>query len=297
MKLSRALLVAGLVVLSAAGVIALTVAGGDERPAPEPTPTPRAEATPSPTATATPEPTPAPPPPLWEQLETRGKNLAVGITEPNPNLVSTSDQIPEPFARWRTALGRIDPAIYRLILYWPAIQPLAEVAPDYDAINGGCLRDKLPCAPYRGVRDQLRALATRQREGGWEALVVVTGTPDWAARPPSGCERSRTGSSNRLPRTDALPAYRRLVRGTLALAAPGGRHAALLGAVERAQPPVLVLAAARVLLGRRAERLDRPVRRDRALAAPRAGGAPPATSATCSASSRRWSAGCRSRPP
>ena len=222
MRLPRALTVAGLVVLCAAGIIVLALAGGDERPAPEPTPSPRAEATPSPTPTATPEPTPTPPPPLHEQLETRGRGIAVGITEPNPNFVSTSEQIPEPFARWRTELGRIHPAIYRLILYWPAIQPLAEVPPDFDAINGGCLRDKLPCAGYGGVRDQLRALATRQREGGWEALVVVTGTPDWAAREPYGCERRSTAPSNRLPRPDALDAYRRLVRGTLELARQEG---------------------------------------------------------------------------
>ncbi len=80
------------------------------------------------------------------------------------------------------------------------------------------MRDIQPCGPYAGVRDQLRALATRQAGGGWEALVVIAGTPDWAARPPSGCERSSITPANRLPRTDALPAYRRLVRDVLKVA-------------------------------------------------------------------------------
>ena len=36
------------------------------------------------------------------------------------------------------------------------------------------------------MRDQLRALAARQKEGGWEGFVVITGTPEWAARPAVG---------------------------------------------------------------------------------------------------------------
>jgi hypothetical protein len=220
----RALPVAALALLCAVGVFALARAGGDEAPAPPPPPAPRAEATPTATPTAAPAatPTPEPPPPLWEQLETRGRRLGIGVTEPNPNLVSTSDEIPEPFARWRRALGRMHPAVYRLTLYWPALQPSAGAPADLGAINGGCMREILPCAPYGGVRDQLRALGTRQRQDGWEALVVVAGTPEWAARPPSGCERSRIEPANRMPRTDALPAYRRLVRDVLALAREEG---------------------------------------------------------------------------
>jgi hypothetical protein len=201
-------------------VLVLAGGGSDEQPAE----TPRAEGTPAPEETPAPEPeaTPEPPPPLHEQLETRGRRLAVGVTEPNPNLVSTSEQIPEPFARWRTELGKVGPAVYRLVLYWPAIQPEAGAPPDLDGFNGGCMRDKQPCAGYGGVRDQLRALASRQRDGGWEALVVVAGTPEWAARPASGCERRRIGPTNRMPRTDALGAYRRLVTDVLAAAREEG---------------------------------------------------------------------------
>ncbi|MGH2969674.1 MAG: hypothetical protein ACRDK0_11515, partial [Solirubrobacteraceae bacterium] len=130
--------------------------------------------------------------------------------------------MPEPFRRWRRALGRMHPALYRLVLYWPALQPSADAPADLGAINGGCLRDKQPCGPYAGVRDQLKALASRQRDGGWEGFVVVAGTPEWAARPPSGCERRRIGPTNRMPRTDALGAYRRLVADVLRVAREEG---------------------------------------------------------------------------
>ena len=51
---------------------------------------------------------------------------------------------------------------------------------------------------------------------------MITGTPEWAARPASGCERRRTGPTNRMPRTDALPAYRKLARDILAVAREEG---------------------------------------------------------------------------
>jgi hypothetical protein len=159
---------------------------------------------------------------LWKSLETRGKRIAVGISEQNPNFVSPSPDIPQPFARWRDALGKLHPALMRLVVYWPSIQPSAGAPADLGAINGGCLRDKTPCAAFLGVRDQLRALAARQKEGGWEGFVVITGTPEWAARPASGCERRRIGPTNRMPRTDALPAYRKLVGDILRVARQEG---------------------------------------------------------------------------
>ena len=116
----------------------------------------------------------------------------------------------------------MSPALYRIVVYWPSIQPSANAPADLTAINGGCMRDKLPCAGYAGIRDQLRALATRQREGPAEGFVMITGTPEWAARPPSGCERRRIGPTNRMPRSDAMQAYESLVRGVLALARKEG---------------------------------------------------------------------------
>jgi hypothetical protein len=63
------------------------------------------------------------------------------------------------------------------------------------------------------VLDQLRALAARQREGGWEALVVFMGTPEWAAGRPSGCRSEAVFGAPR-----DLAAYRRLVSDVLDLA-------------------------------------------------------------------------------
>ena len=36
------------------------------------------------------------------------------------------------------------------------------------------MREVGPCLGWGGVREQLRALASRQREGGWKTLVVIT---------------------------------------------------------------------------------------------------------------------------
>jgi hypothetical protein len=55
-----------------------------------------------------------------------------------------------------------------------------------------------------------------------QVLVVLSGSPDWAARPARGCEAGGTEPRSRAPRTSALPAYQRLVRETLALAAREG---------------------------------------------------------------------------
>ena len=80
------------------------------------------------------------------------------------------------------------------------------------------MREVGPCLGWVGVRQQLQALATRQRDGGWQTLVVLTGTPDWAAAPPSGCEREKTTPRARAPRPDALPAYRQLILDVLKVA-------------------------------------------------------------------------------
>ena len=94
--------------------------------------------------------------------------------------------------------------------------------------NGGCLRDKQPCAAYGGLRDQLQALAARQREGGWETLVVMSGTPEWAARPAGGCERDNTTPRSRpRARHGDLHAVR---RARARRGARAGRGAASTGA-------------------------------------------------------------------
>ena len=48
-------------------------------------------------------------------------------------------------------------------------------------------------------------------------LAVITGTPDWAARPASGCERSGTQPRSRAPKASAMGAYRKLVTDVAAL--------------------------------------------------------------------------------
>ena len=71
-----------------------------------------------------------------------------------------------------------------------------------------------PCGAYLSLRDQLGALAARQKEGGWVALVVLHGTPEWAARPAGGCERDETMPRSR-PARD-MADYGRFVGAVLA---------------------------------------------------------------------------------
>ena len=68
--------------------------------------------------------------------------------------------------RWQDELARIRPSVYRLVVVWSQVQPRADAPADLARLDLGCMRAVQPCAPYAGVRDQLRALASRQREGG-----------------------------------------------------------------------------------------------------------------------------------
>ena len=126
----------------------------------------------------------------------------------------------------RDALGAIRPDYFRLVIDWASLQPTADAPANFGAPHAGCMRATGPCLGWAGVRDQLRALASRQREGGWQALVVVTSTPDWAAAPAGGCERARAIPRSRPPRADALPAYGKLVADVLAAAARRARTCA-----------------------------------------------------------------------
>ena len=177
----------------------------------------------------------------------------MGITEQNPNFIwapGARAGVPPEFTRWQDDMGKLKPTFFRLVLDWPSLQPEqgkpADLAHPYD----GCLRGTPPCAAWAGVRDQLAALASRQKQhkGGWEVLVVITGTPDWAARPASGCERAGTQPRSRAPKSSALGAYRKLVADVDRGRRRGRRRPALLERLERAQPPVLHLAPARDLL-------------------------------------------------
>jgi hypothetical protein len=182
------------------GLIALAACGGGSG---APRPRPAASPTPSATATATPS-----------------AGLAVGVTELSPLLVAapTARDVPEPFAHWRDELGAIHPRYYRLALSWSSLQPDPAQPPNLDQAQTGCMRDKEPCSPWTGVRDQLRALASRQRQGGWDALVVITGTPAWAAAPQQGCLDGAVGTNGAPLKPEALPAYRALISDVLAAA-------------------------------------------------------------------------------
>jgi hypothetical protein len=151
---------------------------------------------------------------------------AVGITEPNPALVWAPDArpgVPEPFARRRTELAGLRPRHYRLLVDWSQVQPRPDAAPNWDVPQRGCDPAGPPCAPYRGVREQLRAVRSRQHEqGGWEVVVVLLYAPPWATRAPSGCEPGRVDPHARMLRPGALGAYRALVRSLAALARAEG---------------------------------------------------------------------------
>jgi hypothetical protein len=147
--------------------------------------------------------------------------LAVGITEPNPNFFRPG-AVDGPFTRWRDALVAMHPAYYRLVLDWARLQPAAAAPPDFALAEAGCARQTPPCAAWSGLDDQLRALAARQRDGGWETLVVITDTPAWAAGPVGGCTAGGAGPRSAAVRADALPAYRALIDRVLAAARRAG---------------------------------------------------------------------------
>jgi hypothetical protein len=195
---------------------------GDEREAAAPpAPVVTASPPPPPPPAATPTPTPAA---TADAARVASGELAVGLTEQNPNLIwpPGARVVPPEFARWRDAVDRLRPRYYRLVLDWPSLEPRdGELV--MDAVNAGCLRDKPPCGAYGGLRDQLQALAARQRQGGWDTLVVLTGTPEWVASAPGGCERPKTAPRSRPPRAgDGIAAYVRLVERVLAEARAAG---------------------------------------------------------------------------
>ena len=178
-----------------------------------------------------PKPTPTPTPAETRSPEVaEGKangDLAVGLTEQNPNLFyapGAKDGVPPEFARWEKATGKLKPAFFRLVLDWPSLQPQKGTPPNLSQPYDGCLRGTPPCAAWAGVKDQLAALASRQKQqkGGWEVLVVITGTPDWAARPASGCERGGTQPRSRAPKPSAMKAYRQLIKNVLFLSGQEG---------------------------------------------------------------------------
>ena len=138
------------------------------------------------------------------------------------------------WAHWRAEMARLNPVVYRIFVPWNEVQPRADAPPNLALAENGCVRDKGPCAPFAGLRDQLRALAAR----GWQGMIVLAGLPDWAVAHVPGCTRGASPIAG-IPREDALPAYRHADRGRARARARRGRRRPLRQPVQRAQPPVL----------------------------------------------------------
>ena len=135
--------------------------------------------------------------------------FAVGITEANPHLLAPGPQ-PAEFALWRDRLAALKPRYVRVLVDWSHIQPVANRPPDWTQAQDGCMRAQPPCAGWAGVRDTLLAVAAL----GAEPVLVIYGTPAWAARPAVGCERPGTTPYARMPR---IADYRAFVRSLLEL--------------------------------------------------------------------------------
>lgn len=103
-----------------------------------------------------------------------------------------------------------------MLVDWGRVQPSAARAPDWSQPADGCLRGIAPCAAFAGILDELRAA----QAASMVPVVVILGTPGWAARPPSGCEPPGAGVAARMPAD--LGAYRALVRSLLELGRRAG---------------------------------------------------------------------------
>ena len=155
--------------------------------------------------------------------------LAIGLTENNASLLWNADGGPRPaadIATWRDRVTELRPRYFRLAVDWSALQPDRRRPPDWGRQADGCVRGRPPCAPFAGIRDVLRAVASQQRAGnGFEILVSIYGVPDWAAEGPRGCERDDIAARSRPITAEGLEGYRRLVRS---LADLGRREGATL---------------------------------------------------------------------
>jgi hypothetical protein len=206
--------VALLLVAAAAAAVVLAAPSGDadDPPARPATRAERPDASPAPPAAEPRRPAPR-------------RELAIGLTEANANLLFTSQERPDVGALgpWRDRVAALRPRYFRLPVDWSQLQPSSDAQPQWELPADGCQRGGGPCAGYAGIRDVLRAVRSQQQAtGGWEILVSLYGIPAWAARAPGGCERPDTGPRSR-PITDSgLDGYRALIRSLLALARAEG---------------------------------------------------------------------------
>ncbi|MDX6666153.1 MAG: hypothetical protein QOG68_2359, partial [Solirubrobacteraceae bacterium] len=158
--------------------------------------------------------------------------FAVGIDEKNPHLLAPGDQ-PAPFARFRDALAALKPSYVRVLVDWSTVQKSPGVAPDFAELKDGCARGAPPCAPYNGIRDTLRAVKAL----GARPVILIYGTPDWAAEPAAGCERSGVTPYARMPR---IAPYRALLRALRDLVGAEGIEAPLWSAWNEPNTPTFL---------------------------------------------------------
>lgn len=144
--------------------------------------------------------------------------LQIGLTEANADLLyATSVPVAPSLNPARDSLDLLRPAYLRLDIDWAALQPTPGSL-RLDASVSGCQRGARPCAPYAGVRDELRAIASQQRAGGgFTPVITIYAVPAWAARGPSGCEKPGTLATSRPITSSGLDAYRQLISSLIAL--------------------------------------------------------------------------------
>jgi hypothetical protein len=150
------------------------------------------------------------------------RGLALGLDEENASLLGTGG--PAAFAPWRDRLAALAPTFVRLDVVWSKLQPEAGAPPDWNAEQSGCVRDVPPCAPYPGLRGQLRSLAEQQRAhpGRFIGYVVLFGAPPWATAPPHGCVPPGAGPTALTLSDTGRAGYRRFVAGVLQVARQEG---------------------------------------------------------------------------
>ena len=182
LRLALLALVAAAVLL-AVGVLATREGGDDRAAAPVTT-----------TASRAPAPRASP------RLAAVGK--PIGITEFNAGLLGTGP-VPAAAAPFRAALVALRPRYLRVVVNWAGLQPDPAQPARLDGPSDGCVRGIGPCVPDTGVRAQLQAARAR----GWEVVVVITGVPTWAAKAPSGCERTDAEPRMRPITPQGLVAY------------------------------------------------------------------------------------------
>jgi hypothetical protein len=155
-----------------------------------------------------------------------------GLTEDNADLLWSPAQPARSggaaFASARERLTALHPSYARLLVDWAALQPSASSPPSLEGPVDGCARAVAPCGAYRGIAEELAAIASQQRaaraEGRVDFQVVldVFGTPGWAAAAPSGCEATGTQPFSRPISAAGLAGYRELIRSVLELGAREG---------------------------------------------------------------------------